>query len=522
VVNAQEPLEQVLQQRYPWCTSWPAELKALFRAYVAEKQTQCVFDYDDLLLYWSHMLDDAALARELGTRFQHVLVDEYQDTNRLQAKLLRALKPDGRGLAVVGDDAQSIYSFRAAEVRNILDFPAQFEPPASVLTLQRNYRSSQPILQACNAVIAEARERFAKTLWSDRVTGCAPQLVSVGDEAEQAGWVADQVLLQREGGLALKQQAVLFRTSHHSAALELELVRRNIPYVKFGGLKFLEAAHVKDLLSLLRWSQNPRSQMSGFRVAQLVPGLGPVSARRLVAALAQSADAASALAAFKPPPSAAASWQGLHDCLRAMRDAPWPAALELALQWYLPQLQRLHEDAAVRRADLQQLARLAQGFASREAFLADLTLDPPEATSDEAQAPHLDEDYLILSTIHSAKGQEWGAVYVLNVVDGCMPADMAAGSAEELEEERRLLYVAMTRARDQLQLLVPQRFYVTQQSARGDRHLWGGLSRFIPPQVATCFERVCASQPEPGTPLRVASTDAPAYNLAARVRSAWD
>jgi DNA helicase II / ATP-dependent DNA helicase PcrA len=522
VVNAQEPLEQVLQQRYPWCTSWPAELKALFRAYVAEKQTQCVFDYDDLLLYWSHMLDDAALARELGTRFQHVLVDEYQDTNRLQAKLLRALKPDGRGLAVVGDDAQSIYSFRAAEVRNILDFPAQFEPPASVLTLQRNYRSSQPILQACNAVIAEARERFAKTLWSDRVTGCAPQLVSVGDEAEQAGWVADQVLLQREGGLALKQQAVLFRTSHHSAALELELVRRNIPYVKFGGLKFLEAAHVKDLLSLLRWSQNPRSQMSGFRVAQLVPGLGPVSARRLVAALAQSADAASALAAFKPPPSAAASWQGLHDCLRAMRDAPWPAALELALQWYLPQLQRLHEDAAVRRADLQQLARLGQGFASREAFLADLTLDPPEATSDEAQAPHLDEDYLILSTIHSAKGQEWGAVYVLNVVDGCMPADMAAGSAEELEEERRLLYVAMTRARDQLQLLVPQRFYVTQQSARGDRHLWGGLSRFIPPQVATCFERVCASQPEPGTPLRVASTDAPAYNLAARVRSAWD
>jgi DNA helicase-2/ATP-dependent DNA helicase PcrA len=436
--------------------------------------------------------------------------------------VLRALKPDGRGLAVVGDDAQSIYSFRAAEVRNILDFPGQFDPPAAVLTLQRNYRSSQPILQACNAVIGEARERFAKMLWSDRVDGSAPQLVSVADEAAQAIWVADQVLLQREGGLTLKRQAVLFRTSHHSAALELELVRRNIPYVKFGGLKFLEAAHVKDLLSLLRWAQNPRGQMAGFRAAQLVQGLGPASARRLVATLAQAASPGDALAAFKPPPGAAAPWATLRDCMETLRDAAWPAAFDLALQWYLPQLQRLHEDAAVRRADLEQLSRLAQGYGSREAFLAELTLDPPQATSDEAGAPHLDEDYLILSTIHSAKGQEWAAVYVLNVVDGCMPADMAAGSAEELEEERRLLYVAMTRAQHHLSLLVPQRFYVTQQSARGDRHLWGGLSRFIPPQVAASFERVGASRPEPFASTPTTGTGAPTFDLAARVRSLWE
>ena len=522
VVNSQEPLDQVLRQRFPWCAAWQVELKALFRAYVAEKHKQCVLDYDDLLLFWSHMLDDPVLARELGTRFQHVLVDEYQDTNRLQAKLLRALKPDGRGLAVVGDDAQAIYAFRAAEVRNILDFPSQFAPAAAVLTLQRNYRSNQPILQACNAVIAQARERFAKTLWSDRIVGTAPQLVSVGDEADQATWVANQVLLQREAGLALKRQAALFRTSHHSAALELELLRRNIPYLKFGGLKFLEAAHVKDLLSLLRWSQNPRSQMSGFRVAQLVQGLGQASARRLVGALAQAADPAEALSAFKPPHGATAPWQALHDCLQAMHHAPWPGPLDLALQWYLPQLQRLYEDAAVRRTDLEQLARLAQGHASREAFLAELTLDPPEATSDEAEAPHLDEDYLILSTIHSAKGQEWAAVYVLNVVDGCMPADMAAGSAEELEEERRLLYVAMTRAQHHLQLLVPQRFYVTQQAARGDRHVWGGLSRFIPPQVASLFERVYASQPGYGEALRAAEPDAPVFDVAARARSIWE
>ena len=522
VVNSQQPLEQVLQQHFPWCAAWTAELKALFRAYVAEKQRQCVLDYDDLLLYWSHLLDDAALARELGDRFSHVLVDEYQDTNRLQARVLRALKPDGRGLAVVGDDAQAIYAFRAAEVRNILDFPAQFDPPAAVLALQRNYRSSQPILQACNAVIAEAPERFAKTLWSDRREGSKPQLVSLADEAAQAAWVADQVLLQREGGLALKRQAVLFRTAQYSAALELELLRRDIPYRKFGGLKFLEAAHVKDLLSLLRWAQNPRGQMAGFRVAQLVQGLGPASARRLVAALAQAAAPAEALAAFRPPPGAAAPWAALRDCLLTLQQAAWPAAFDLALQWYLPQLQRLHEGATPRRADLEQLARLAQGHRTREAFLAELTLDPPEATSDEAEAPHLDEDYLILSTIHSAKGQEWAAVYVLNVVDGCMPADMAAGSAEALEEERRLLYVAMTRAQHHLQLLVPQRFYVTQQAARGDRHLWGGLSRFIPPRVAGCFERIGATRPESVSSSTEAWTTQPAIDVAARIRSSWD
>ncbi len=239
-------------------------------------------------------------------------------------------------------------------------------------------------------------------------------------------------------------------------------MRRNIPYRKFGGLKFLEAAHVKDLLSLLRWQLNPRHKLAGFRIAQRVPGMGPSSARRLLDAIEQAADARQGLAGFKPPPAAAAGWRELQACLHAMASTDWPAMLQCALQWYLPQLQRLHDDAAVRTADLEQLARRATGFGSCQAFVTELTLDPSEATSDEAEAPHLDEDYLILSTIHSAKGQEWAAVYVLNVVDG---------SAEEIEEERRLLYVAMTRARHHLQLLVPQRFHVTQQAVRGDRHL---------------------------------------------------
>jgi DNA helicase-2/ATP-dependent DNA helicase PcrA len=521
VVNSQASLATVLQEVFPWCSLWEDELKRLFAAYVGRKQQQHVLDYDDLLLYWSHMMAEPALARHVGSRFDHVLVDEYQDTNRLQAAILLATKPDGRGLTVVGDDAQSIYSFRAAEVRNILDFPAAFQPPARVVTLERNYRSTPPILEASNAVIAEAPERFAKRLWSEAAGSRPPALVTVEDEAAQAQWVADEVLAQREGGVALKHQAVLFRASHHSAPLELELTRRNIPFVKFGGLKFLEAAHVKDLLSVLRWAENPKGRIAGFRVAQLVPGIGPASARRLLDEMEAAADPVAALMAFKPPAAAASDWESFTDLYRTLRTGTpgWPAELDAVQRWYVPQLQRLYDDAAVRRADLAQLARIAAGQASRERFLTELTLDPPDATSDEAGPPGRDEDYLVLSTIHSAKGQEWTAVYVLNAVDGCIPSDMATGAAAEIEEERRLLYVAMTRAKQHLQLLVPQRFHVTQQASMASRHVYGSLTRFIPPHVAQMFER---TQPAASAaPVDTVAPGAPAVDIAARVRSLW-
>jgi len=523
VVNSQTPLAGVLQLRFPWCGAWEDELRGLFGAYVQAKQQQHVLDYDDLLLYWSRMMADATLAREIGQRFDHVLVDEYQDTNRLQAAILTALKPDGRGLTVVGDDAQSIYSFRAAELRNILDFPQQFETPARVVALERNYRSTQPILDASNAVIALAAERFTKNLWTDRASSQQPQLVAVEDESAQARWIADRMLEHRECGLALKRQAALFRTSHHSAALELELTRRNIPFVKFGGLKFLEASHIKDALSVLRWAENPRSRLAGFRVAQLVQGIGAASARRLLDAMEQHGDAAAALLAFKPPPAAVADWQAFAAVYAGLRadEAGWPAELQDVNRWLAPQLARRHDDAAMRQADLAQLARIAAGYATRERFLTDLTLDPPDATSDEAGVPGLDEDYAILSTIHSAKGQEWNAVFVLNVVDGCMPSDLATGSAADIEEERRLLYVAMTRARDHLHLLVPQRFYVHQQSQFGDRHVYGALTRFIPEPVARQFEIVGpAAIRESEAP---GATTAPAarIDLSAEVRSMW-
>ena len=489
-VNSQQPLLQVLQRVFPWCVHWEGELKKLFGVYVEAKQQQNVLDYDDLLQFWSEIMADPGLGPELGARFDHVLVDEYQDTNTLQAAIVAGLKPSGQGVTVVGDDAQSIYSFRGATVRNILDFPRQFAQPSRLVTLERNYRSTQPILDVSNAVIAQAGERHAKNLWTNKPGSTRAQLVLVPDEAQQASWVASRILEHREAGLALKSQAVLFRTSSHSAALELELVRRQIPFVKFGGLKFLEAAHVKDMLAILRFAQNPRGRMAGFRVLQLVSGIGPAHAARLIEAMAAAADPAATLAAFQVPAGSATEWAafaGLYAALRHPQPA-WPADMELAKRWYLPQLDRLHDDSISRRADVDNLERMACAYASRERFLSELTLDPPEATSDQAGVPHRDEDYVILSTIHSAKGQEWTSVHVLNVVDGCMPSDLGTGSADEIDEERRLLYVAMTRAKDYLHLLVPHRYYVTQQTAMGDRHLYASRTRFIPDALTEQFE----------------------------------
>lgn len=492
VVNAQVDLEEVLGTAFPWCAMWAAQLRDLFSAYVEQKQRQNVLDYDDLLLYWAAMVRDGSVAAQLGARFDHVLVDEYQDTNRLQAAILLALKPTGTGLTVVGDDAQSIYSFRAATVRNILDFPGQFCPAAEIVTLDRNYRSTQPILSAANAVIGEASERFTKNLWTERLSSDRPQLVTVKGEADQARYVVERILECREGGTALKQQAVLFRSSSHSGPLEIELTRRNIPFVKFGGLKFLDAAHVKDLLALLRWMENPRDRVAGFRVLQLLPGVGPASAGRVLDAMAAAADAIAELLVTPPPPRGSEGWPGLLEVVAQLRrrGSGWPVELERARLWYEPLMEQRYEDALVRQADLLQLQQIASGYPSRERFLTELTLDPPDATSDQSGVPFLDEDYLVLSTIHSAKGQEWKAVHVLNVVDGCIPSDLGTGSTHELEEERRLLYVAMTRAKDDLHLIVPQRFFTHQQSAYGDKHVYASRTRFITRPMLPLFNDI--------------------------------
>jgi DNA helicase-2/ATP-dependent DNA helicase PcrA len=512
-LNACEPVAEVVGRHYPWCLGWEAELDQLFAEYLHDKQQQQSLDFDDLLVYWHAALNDPRVAAHLGEHFSHVLVDEMQDTNSLQAGILRLLKPDGCGLTVVGDDAQSIYAFRAAEVGNLTGFAGWFSPPAHTVTLERNYRSSQPILDASNAVIAASPEALPKRLWTD-TQGDRPWLVAVDDELHQARWVASRVLALREEGLALRQQAVLFRTASHSATLEVELARRQIPFVKFGGLRFLEAAHVKDLLAVLRVAHNPRDRLAVFRAAQLVPGIGPQHARRLVDALHRADEPLSVMQRHAVPRAAQAEWAAWLKLLEALTPGHWPDDLAAAAAWYRPQLERRHEDAAVRALDIEQLVRLAPGHADRARFLTDLALDPPEATSDESRDPSLDEDYLILSTIHSAKGQEWQAVTVLNVVDGCMPADVATRDAAEVEEERRLLYVAMTRARRHLHLMVPQRFHVTQQARYGDRHLYGGLSRFVTPEVRACLDvhadAAAASAPGPAHRLPAGGLDLPA------------
>ena len=519
VVNSEAPLGEVLRDHFPKFARWEAELKRLFGAYVTAKQKQNILDYDDLLFAWAEVMADPSFAAHLGHQWDHVLIDEYQDTNRLQARILMALKPDGKGLTVVGDDAQSIYAFRAATVRNILDFPAAFTPPAEIVTLEQNYRSTQPILEAANAVIAGSSERFTKTLWTQRASSEKPMLVRIDTEADQARYIVDRLLEAREEGLCLKDQAVLFRSSSHAAQVEIELIRRDVPYIKFGGLKFLESAHVRDVLSFLRMGRNPRDRIAGFRVLQILPGIGPKSAGRILDALDPAADPLAALAAFVPPARAEADWAAFVEAM-TMCD-PWPAALGVARIWYDPHLDRLHEDAESRRADLLQLEEIAAGYPSAEAFLTDLTLDPPDAISDHAGVPLKDDDYLILSTIHSAKGQEWRSVYILNAVDGCIPSDLGTGTTAEIEEERRLLYVAMTRAKDSLTLGIPCRFYVTQQMRNGDQHIRALRTRFIPNEMLGKFERI-----RWGTnPHRTRNQHVPppaSIDVAASMRGVWE
>jgi DNA helicase-2/ATP-dependent DNA helicase PcrA len=521
-VNAGCLLAETLADFYPWCEEWEAELRRLFAGYVDAKQHDDVLDYDDLLLYWREAARIPAIAAQMRTQFDQILVDEYQDTNRLQADILLALAPDGAGLTVVGDDAQSIYGFRAATVRNILDFPGQFSPPAMVIALEHNYRSTQPILDAANAVMAGASEGFAKTLTSSKPSAELPHLITVEDETAQAVFIAGQVLEQREAGIELRHQAVLFRAAHHSARLEIELARCNIPFVKYGGLKFIEAAHVKDLLAILRWAENPRDTVAGFRTLQLLPGTGPASAKKAALYLTEHRFDLGELADFVPPAAAALAWPEFCRLLRDLQNGAiaWAGQIGAVRAWYQPHLDRLYDYPTARAGDLEQLEQIAIGHPSRERFLAELTLEPPDASGANASRPQLDEDYLILSTIHSAKGQEWHAVHILNLVDGCIPSDMATGSSAQIEEERRLLYVAMTRAKEHLYLIQPIKFFRTQQHRYGNGHMFAPRSRFLPEDILPLFTRTTA-------PMAVLADNTPApqsavsIDIGARLRGMW-
>lgn len=496
-VNTQKPLEPILKTVFPWVLEQQEGLKKLFAAYTDRKERQQTLDYDDLLLFWHAMTQEPACAEVLRKKFDCVLVDEYQDTNTLQAEIIRGLCPSGEGLTVVGDDAQSIYSFRAATVRNILDFPEQF-PGTTVVPLEQNYRSTQKLLDATNGVIALAREGHRKTLWSNRIEGPLPKLVTCLDEDEQTDSVIENVLALRETGVDLRQQAVLFRASHHSLGLEVELARRNIPFHKYGGLKFVEAAHVKDLLAFLRLAENPRDSVSALRILLLLPGIGPRKAAQLVDDLRQAEGNFRVWSDYKPPAAAALHWPvfvTLMTVLSRQTGKPLELGVEIhhVRTFYAPLLEQKFDDAFVRTRDLEQLEQLAGRFDSRATFLNEMTLDPPSSTQDFAADPLLDEDWLTLSTIHSAKGLEWEAVYVLHAADGNIPSDMATGSEEEIEEERRLFYVALTRAKTHLHVMHPQRYYFAARG-RSDTHAFSQRTRFIPDELLPKFSTVAARQ----------------------------
>ncbi|HNR22980.1 MAG TPA: ATP-dependent helicase [Steroidobacteraceae bacterium] len=521
-VNTQLSLEDSLERQFPWCGQWADELTKLFRTYVERKQKFAILDYDDLLLYWHILMSEPKLAQHVATHFDHVLVDEYQDTNRLQAEILYGLCPDGNGLTVVGDDAQAIYSFRAATVENILEFPEHFQPRAEIVALAQNYRSTQAVLDVSNALMAEAPRQFRKHLLSLRGSGSRPRLVTVEDLPTQAEYVCTQVLKAREANVPLRRQAVLFRSSSHSDLLEVQLSKRKIPFIKYGGLKFLEAAHVKDLLGILRWIDNPRNAMAGFRVLQLLKGMGPANARRALDHLLQQGGSFESLRSFEPPADSAVDWRKLVDLLVTLADPqqPWTGQVNQVRNWYRPHLERLYEHVHTRIGDLDQLELLAGQYPSRERFITELTLDPPQASGDLAGQPLLDEDYLVLSTVHSAKGMEWDTVYVLNVVDGSFPSEFATGRAETIEEERRLLYVAMTRAKDDLMLVQPLKFPLTHQPKQGDAHVYGGRSRFLTEKVLKTLEATTFQGSNLGEP-SLGAAGQTTLDAVERVKSMW-
>ena len=398
-------------------------------------------------------------------------------------------------------------------------------PSAQVITLEENYRSAQPILDTANCLIAESERQYRKNLFSSRKDGDKPQYVTVEDGDAEAEYVVETILANRETGMQLMNQAVLFRGSHHSDRLELELVRRNIPYVKYGGLKFLEAAHVKDTLAILKWAENPKNEVAAFRVLKLLPGMGPVSASKCFDYLRQHDFGMGVLAHFRPPAAAAGEWRAFCVLMTslssaALDDCAWQSQLTQLRRWYQPHLERLYDSVETREADLEQMEQISGRYPTRERFLTELTLDPPSAASDQAGDPLLDEDYLILSTVHSAKGQEWDAVFMLNVTDGSFPSEFSTGKPELIEEERRLMYVAMTRAKQSLALISPLRFHVSQQAPTGDKHVYGARSRFVTERLMATMRTCFKGRDEAGA-TKLHPQSSVQIDVASRMREMW-
>ncbi|MBN1604874.1 MAG: ATP-dependent helicase [Chitinispirillaceae bacterium] len=521
-MNAGEELELILKRDFSWCEKWKDELKIIFREYTAQKQTRNVLDYDDLLQYWFYLLQDKTAASIIDKKFDHVLVDEYQDLNNLQADILKLMRQQNRNIMAVGDDAQSIYSFRAASVRNMLDFPSVY-PQTRIIMLEQNYRSDAPILETTNTLIASARNRFSKQLFTSKHGGELPQLITCNDEDHEADEVIGRVLKHYEQGVALHEQAVLFRAASHSATLEIALMKRDIPFIKYGGLRFLEAAHVKDFIAFVRTVENIKDEPAWFRILKLFKGVGPAKAAAIFEHLANnqfSLDSLATAPVDKKVHFELLNLRKLHLDLRNGSGLECAVQLERVGRFYQPLLQENYDNADPRKNDIEHIIEMSSQYQTRSQFLSELMLDPPSSTSDLAGASKKDEDHLVLSTIHSAKGCEWDAVYVIHAADGCIPSDMATHNDESIDEELRLMYVAMTRARKNLYVLWPMRFFSRPQGF-SDRHIYSQCSRFFKKDVCATMKciagddsSVVIDNPEEMTGARI--------DIKTRLKDFWD
>ncbi|HEY5879501.1 MAG TPA: ATP-dependent helicase [Nakamurella sp.] len=514
-VNTGTPARGLIKTEFGWVHPHVDAVMDLFRAYIARKRERGMLDFDDLLLAWRTLLQDPVVGPQIVARWDHLLVDEYQDVNATQVDIVRALRPGGHGLTVVGDDAQAIYGFRGsdhAHLRALIDDL----PEVTVVRLERNFRSHQRLLDLANVVRPDGGAEHRITLRSERREGHRARLVRCHDAPAEARAIIDAVLVAHQDGRRLRDQAVLMRASQHSDLLEVELTARGVPFVKYGGLKFLEAAHVKDFVAAVRLLDNPMDEVAWYRLLRLHDGIGPARARALLQVVADPErpvdDDRHAEAVAAAPAMCRVS---LAATLRAVADArarrPIGDRARGCLDLLRPLVTARYRDWSVRLGDLERLVGAADQSPDLAAFVAELTLDPPASTSDLAGPPTQDDDYLVLSTVHSAKGLEWPIVHVLHLVDGSFPSDMALAKSDGIEEEARLFYVAITRAADELHLYAPLRM-PHHRHARDDRHSMAPISRFLDDAALNTVEVLDLTPPRPAptrpaAPSRVALPD---------------
>lgn len=486
-VNKSLPIQQVVEQFYSQYFEDIEDLQALARAYKTYKFTHQMMDYDDLLVYTQQLLEQhPSICDRLSRAYKYIMVDEYQDTNKVQAQIVQGLASTHRNVMAVGDEAQSIYSFRGAHYRNIIDFPTHF-PGARIIKLEENYRSVQPILDLTNTIIKQAEDSFQKHLFTEKRGGDLPVLISAANEHQQSQFVAQRILDLREDGVELSEIAVLFRSSYHSFDLEMELNKCNLPFVKVGGFKFIEAAHIKDVLAHLRVLVNPMDTISWTRMLTLIEKIGPKTSSKIIGQLQQEVeadrDAISYLAAYPGKAKYAQALQKLGELLDSIRPLSPFDQVQNLLDYYLPIMEEKYDRVKKREQDLEQLGRITERFEALQDFLAEVTLEPPNKSVDGVMDTDDDDEQLVLSTIHSAKGLEWHTVFVIWLLDGRFPSMYAAADPDALQEELRLLYVAATRAMVNLYLTYPA-FYDSRAGM-----FFSQPSRFLDNIPEACLER---------------------------------